>query len=105
METSNNYKFSTKKDNNNCENKNLIGLKKDNDDEYVNLKKLIRSKYILKKILSFLDEKKKLIMIKYNKVFTKFLDITIEQYKKISGRLKINGINGYGKEYDLEKFL
>ena len=103
METSNNYKFSTIKDNNNCENKNLIGLKKDNDDEYVNLKKLIRSKYILKKILSFLDEKKKLIMIKYNKVFTKFLDITIEQYKKISGRLKINGINGYGKEYDLEK--
>ena len=94
------YKFSARK--NNCENKNIIGLKKDNDDKFVNLKKLIRSKYILNKILSFLDEKKKLIMIKYNKVFTKYLDITIEQYKKISGRLKIDGINGYGKEYNLE---
>jgi len=104
MEFSRTHKFSAIKNNNNnnYENKNIIGLTKDNDNEYINLKKLIRSNYILKKILSFLDEKKKLIMIKYNKRFTKYLDITIGQYKKISGRLKIDGINGYGKEYNLE---
>ena len=64
--------------------------------------KLVRSRYILKKIFSFLDEKKKLIVIKYNKLYIKTFGITIEQYKKLSGGIKIDGINGYGKEYELE---
>ena len=87
MEINSNYKSSTK-----------IYMK----DKSVKLKILIRSKYILNKIFSFLNEKRKLIMIKYDKLFNKFLGITIEQYKKISGRIKIDGINEYGKEYDLE---
>ena len=103
MEINNNHKYSSENDINNFDNKNLIGLKKDNDDKYVNLKKLVRSKYILNKIFSFLDNKKKIIMIKYNKLYIKFLGITIEQYKKLSGKIKIDGINGYGKEYELEK--
>ena len=103
METNNNYKASSENDINNCDNKNLIELRKDNDDKYVNLKKLVRSRFILNKIFSFLDKKKKLIMIKYNKLYINFLGITIEQFQKESGRIKIDGINGYGKEYELEK--
>ena len=40
MEFSRTHKFSAIKNNNNnnYENKNIIGLKKDNDDKYVNLK-------------------------------------------------------------------
>ena len=103
MEINNNYKASSENDINNCDNKNLIELRKDNDEKYVNLKKLVRSKFILNTIFSFLDKKKKLIMIKFNKLYIKFFGITIEEFKKQSGRIKIDGINGYGKEYELEK--
>ena len=55
----------------------------------------------MKEIFSFFDENKKLEMIKYNKYFQKQFEIDLEYYKKISGIYKINGINGYGKEYKL----
>jgi len=103
MEINNNHKSSTPKDVNNYVNKNLIRLRKEDDNKYANLKKLVRSKYILNKIFSFLDKKKKLNMIKYSKLYNKFFEITIEQYKNLSGRIKIDGINGYGKEYELEE--
>ena len=41
-------------------------------------------------------------MVRYNKFYTRLLGITIEQYKNLSGRIKIGGINGYGKEYELK---
>ena len=44
------------------------------DDKFVNLKKLVRSKYILTKIFSFLDKKKKLLMLKYSKLYNKFFE-------------------------------
>ena len=31
------------------------------------------------------------------------MKINIEDYKKTSGKIKIGGINGYGKEYELNK--
>ena len=68
----------------------------------VNLKKGIKSEYILKIILYNLDEKKKLYLVRYNKFYTRLLGITTEQYKNLSGRIKIGGINGYGKEYELK---
>ena len=40
-------------------------------------------------------------MMKYNKFYFDLLGITIEEYKKLSGKIKIGGINGYGKEYEL----
>ena len=52
-------------------------------------------------IVSFLSEKDKLNIIKYNKYFQRILSIDIEYYKKISGKYKIDGINGYGQEYSL----
>ena len=68
----------------------------------VNLKKGIKSEYILKIILYNLDEKKKLYLVRYNKYYSRLLGITTEQYKNLSGRIKIGGINGYGKEYELK---
>ena len=41
-------------------------------------------------------------MVRYNKYYTRLLGITTEQYKNLSGRIKIWGINGYGKEYELK---
>ena len=95
--------FLSKNDIKNIGNLNLIESTTKNDDQFVNLKILVRSKYILKTIFSFLDEKKKLIMMKYNKFYFDLLGITIEEYKKLSGKIKIEGINGYGKEYELKR--
>ena len=38
-------------------------------------------------------------MIKYNKFFQKLFGLNIEYYKKVSEKYKINGINGFGREY------
>ena len=72
---------------------------KDNDE--TSLKK-VRSMYIIGNILSLLDEKKRLYMIKYNKKIQNHLELNIEDYKKISGRYIIGERNGKGKEYILE---
>ena len=61
----------------------------------------IKSPYILKKVFSFIDEKRKLNMIIYNKELQKKLGIDIEEYKKKSGKYKIGEKNGKGKEYIL----
>ena len=59
----------------------------------------VKSKYIINIIFSFLDEKAKLNLIKYNKYFQKSLSIDIEYYKIISRRYIVKGRNGYAKEY------
>ena len=70
---------------------------KDNDE--TSLKK-VRSMYIIGNILSLLDEKKRLYMIKYNKKIQNHLELNIEDYKKISGRYIIGERNGKGKEFN-----
>ena len=50
-------------------------------------------------IFSFLNQKQKLNMIIYNKKLQKMMLVNIENYKNISGKYKIGGKNGYGKEY------
>ena len=67
----------------------------------INLEKMISSNYILKKILSLLENKKKLKTIIYNKNIQKKFKIDIEDYKKASGKYKIGGKNGKGKVYIL----
>ena len=54
------------------------------------IEKSIESSYILKNIFSYLSEKQKLKIIIYNKHLQKKLDINIEDYKKVSGKYKIN---------------
>ena len=58
------------------------------------------AKYVLKDILfSFLSEKQKLEIIIYNKDLLNKLDISIEDYKRISKRYRVGERNGKGKEY------
>jgi len=65
----------------------------------LNIKKEIKSKYNIIKIFSFLELKTKLQIIKYNKFFQKLFGLNIEHYKKVSEKYKINGNNGFGREY------
>ena len=73
-----------------------------NKGDYVNLKNSVKSKVILKKIILFLNERQKLNLIKHNKEYLYSLNIDIEDFKNISGKIKIPGMNGYCKVYDLK---
>ena len=59
----------------------------------------IKSFYIVEGIFSFLEEKQQLNMIIHNKGLQRVLFIDLEDYKEISGKYKIDGKNGKGKEY------
>ena len=87
---------------------NLIEQRSNNTnedtDKSLNLKISVKSKYILRKILLSLGEKRKLLLLKYNKYYHKLMGINIHNYQKLSGKIKIGGINGYGKEYGYDEF-
>ena len=85
----------------NLNEKNIIERTEENVKKSLNLKTSMKSQFILKKILSNLAQKTKLFLIKYNKYYQKLMRINIDDYKKLSGKIKICGINGYGKEYKL----
>ena len=65
----------------------------------VNMKKEIKSFYIIKEILSYLKEKKKLDLIIYNKSIQKLMGYNIDYYKNISQKYKVADKNGKGKEF------
>ena len=72
-------------------------------NEFENIKinvKSIESKYILNDIFSSLSESLKLNIIIYNKQLQKKIDISIEDYKRISGINRVGKRNGKGKKYD-----
>ena len=113
-ENSNSVDTSKNKDSNqnSAENKSspinkAISIKENNTKENtykcINLKNSVKSQYIIQKIFLYLNDKQKLFMIRYNKYYNNLLEIDIEFYKKISGKIKIGGVNGYGKVYDLER--
>ena len=60
----------------------------------------IKSIYFIKIIFSYVDEKRKLKIIKYNKNIKNKLDIHLVNYKFLSGKYVIFDPNGKGKEYD-----
>ena len=62
--------------------------------------KNIKSSYIIKIIFFYVDEGKKLKLIKYNKNFQKYINITIINYKHFTGRYIIYESNKKGKEYN-----
>ena len=68
----------------------------------INLKRTVKSFYIIKDIFSLLSEKKKLEIIEYNKKLKELLGITLENYKKLSGKYIIGKRNGKGEEYTLD---
>ena len=59
----------------------------------------IRSKYLQKILLSSLNEKTKLDLIKYNKHFQNLMDIKLINYKLYKGKYIVYETNGKGKEY------
>ena len=60
----------------------------------------IKSKYIIKIIISILDEKGKLKLLKYNKNLQKIMNINIINYITLSQKYIIYEIDGKGKEYN-----
>ena len=60
----------------------------------------IRSLTIKKKLFSFIDEKQKLKIIKSNKSLQKNLNISIINYKFLSGKYINYESKGKGKEYN-----
>jgi len=59
----------------------------------------IKSPFIIKNIFSFLPEKQMLNIVMYNQQFQKLLLVDMWNYKNMSGKYKIGGKNGKGKEY------
>ena len=59
----------------------------------------IKSLYFIRKILSYIKEKKKLELIIYNKNIQKNFDIDITNYKFFRGRYKIVDKNRKGQEF------
>ena len=57
---------------------------------------------IVQKVISYLGEKKKLKMVKYNKNLQNKLDIKLTHYKMYSGKYIIYEENGRGKEYNYD---
>ena len=61
----------------------------------------IKSSYIIKEIFLFLNENQKFNLIIYNKQLQKIFGVDIRDYKKLSGKYKVGGKNGVGREYTL----
>ena len=59
-----------------------------------------KSIYFIKRLFTFVDEKDKLNIIKYNKKMQNILDINLINYKFYSDRYIIFEKNGKGKEYN-----
>ena len=59
-----------------------------------------KSIYFIKRLFTFVDEKDKLDIIKYNKNMQNILDINLINYKFFSDRYIIFEKNGKGKEYN-----
>ena len=62
--------------------------------------KNVKTSYFLRIIFSFIDEKQKLELIKYNKSLQKNINIILINYIFFSGKYIIYETKGEGKEYD-----
>ena len=60
----------------------------------------VKSSYILKIFFSFVEEKKKLKLVKYNKNLQQKIDISIFNFIHFKGKYIIYKSKGKGKEYD-----
>ena len=67
----------------------------------IKIEKDIKSKYNIEPIFSFLERKRILKMIIYNKHLKEILGITILDYINESKKFKIGKRNGKGKVYDI----
>ena len=60
----------------------------------------IKSLYFINIVFTNIEERKKLLMIKYNKKLQNIIKINILNYKVFSGKYIIYEKNGNGKEYN-----
>ena len=60
----------------------------------------VKSSYILKIFFSFVDEKRKLKLVKYNKNLQQKIDISISYFIHFKSKYIIYKSKGKGKEYD-----
>ena len=66
----------------------------------------IKASYFLRIIFSFVDEKQKLELIKYNKSLQENMNISLINYKYFGGKYVEYELNGEGKEYnDCDKLI
>ena len=72
---------------------------KDKSQDNKNLLQRVKSKYIQIKIFSYLDNRKKLKLVKYNKILQNNINIKLVNYKLFAGSYIIFEENGKGKEY------
>ena len=63
--------------------------------------KHIKSKYILKKIISNLDQLTKLLLVKYNKELKNSINMDIIDYMFLSQKYFVGERNRKGKEYTI----
>ena len=61
----------------------------------------IKSKYIVQIIFLYINEKRKLFLIKFNNKIKERLNINLFDYKFLSGKYFIGKKNGKGKEYNI----
>ena len=62
--------------------------------------KNIKSDYFKKIVFSYLDERKLLKLINYNKELQNLMDIKLIYYKIFNGKIIIGERNGFGEELD-----
>ena len=93
--------FNDNKNKNNFKNKNNINNEKNNINKNDSIEN-IKSSVIYKRIFSFVNEKKKLKSIKYNKNLQNKINISLNNYKYYKGIYIIYEKTGIGKEYDGE---
>ena len=60
----------------------------------------IKSIFFIRILFSYVDEKQKLKIIKYNKSFQKTINISIINYQHFKGKYIIYESDEYGKEYN-----
>ena len=65
----------------------------------------ISSLFFLRNLFSVINIRRYLKIISYNKNLQKTLNVNINDFKRITGKYIIGGINGYGKEYDSKDSL
>ena len=64
--------------------------------------KNVKTSYFLKLLFSFIAEKQKLDIIKYNKRLQEIINVTLINYKYFTRKYLIYESNGKGKEYDYD---
>ena len=67
--------------------------------------KNVKSKYIIQIFFTFLDEKNKLKLVKYNKELQQKINISINNYIHFQGKYIVYESNIKGKEYDFNDNL